>query len=188
MSYDRITGLLFFGLTFIFITVSMTNQPFFDWAFDRHHNQWSWYLRPFFLIPFCYFAYKRSLAGIAISIFCLFTSMCWFNKPDIVDSQVISFLAFEKEWLYGTWSYQKILSVLLIPISLFVLALAFWKRSLLSGLAVVVLMAIGKIFWSIQNAGESGKSIIIPAIVGLIVCSGLIFFGYRKLEQKKKRI
>lgn len=66
----------------------------------------------------------------------------------------------------------------------FALGLAFWKRSLLIGLGVVVLMATGKIVWSIQNAGESGKSIIVPAILGLVICSGLIFYGFKRLEIK----
>jgi FtsH-binding integral membrane protein len=52
------------------------------------------------------------------------------------------------------------------------------------GLGAVVLMATGKIIWSIQNAGESGKSIIIPAILGLIICSGLVFYGNKRLERK----
>ena len=53
------------------------------------------------------------------------------------------------------------------------------------GLGVVVLMATGKIIWSIQNAGESGKAIIIPAIFGLIICCGLIFYGFKRLEKRK---
>ena len=41
------------------------------WAWDRHHNSLSWYIRPLFLIPF-YFAYQRSLRAI----------MAWFPAPD----------------------------------------------------------------------------------------------------------
>jgi len=74
--------------------------------------------------------------------------------------------------------------IITVPVSFFALGLAFWKRSLLMGLGVVVLMATGKIVWSIQNAGESGKSIIVPAILGLLICSGLIFYGFKKLERK----
>ena len=181
---DKIIALLFLALTVVFVVVSMTNQAFFDWVFDRHHNQWSWYIRPLFLIPFCFFAYKRSWAGISITIFCLFTSMFWFNRPDVVSDKVMSFLQFEKDWLSGAWNYKKILLISTVPISLFALVLAFWKRSLLMGLAVIVLMATGKIVWSIQNAGESGTSIIIPAILGLIVCSVLIYYGFKKLEGK----
>ncbi len=187
INQDKLIALFFGGLTILFLIVAMINPIFFDWVFDRHHNQWSWYIRPIFLIPFCFFAYKRSWTGISITIFCLFTSMFWFNKPEFVSENVKAFLEFEKEWLYGNWNYKKVMLIITVPISFFALGLAFWKRSLIIGLAVVVLMATGKIVWSIQNAGESGKTIIIPAIIGLIICSGLIFWGFKKLEGNKKQ-
>jgi len=182
---DKIIALLFFALTILFLVVSMTNQAFFDWVFDRHHNQWSWYIRPLFLIPFCFFAYKHSWTGISITIFCLFTSMFWFNRPDLIADNVKTFLQFEKDWLYGEWGYKKILLIITVPISFIALGLSFWKRSLSMGLGVMVLMATGKIVWSIQNAGESGETIIIPAILGLLICSGLIFYGFKRIEKSK---
>ena len=36
------------------------------WAWARHHNILSWYIRPRFLLPFCLFAYRRSLLGIGM--------------------------------------------------------------------------------------------------------------------------
>jgi hypothetical protein len=158
----------------------MTNRSFFDWAFDRHHNQWSWYIRPLFLVPFCYFSYNRNWIGISITIFCLFTSMFWFPRPEIISDNVKEFLQFEKEYLYGEWDINNIIMTLTIPISFIALGLAFWKRSVFIGLGVVILMATGKVIWSIHNAGESGKSIIIPAVIGLLICCVLIYFVYRK--------
>jgi hypothetical protein len=76
--------------------------------------------------------------------------------------------------------------VLTIPISFFLLALAFWKRSLLMGIAVMILMGTGKITWSILSAGESGKSIITPAVLGLVFCILLVYFGYKRLKKNKK--
>ncbi|MDQ3072574.1 MAG: hypothetical protein M3Q97_04840 [Bacteroidota bacterium] len=185
MNKDKLVAYVFFALTLVFVVISMTDQAFFDWVFNRHHNQWSWYIRPVFLIPFCFFAYKQSWTGIAITIFCLFTSMFWFNRPEVVTDNVKAFLQFEKDWLYGEWNYKKILLIITVPISFIALGLAFWQRSLLMGLGVIVLMATGKIVWSIQNAGAAGKSILIPAIVGLLLCSGLIFYGFTRLEKKK---
>jgi len=186
INLDKIIALILLALTILFLVVSMTNQTFFDWVFERHHNQWSWYIRPIFLIPFCFFAYKRNWTGISITVFCLFTSMFWFNRPEFVSDNVMTFLQFEKDWLYGEWNYKKTILIITVPISFFALGLAFWKHSLIMGLGVVVLMATGKIVWSIQNAGESGKSIIVPAILGLLICSGLIFYGFKKLERKKQ--
>lgn len=183
--YDKQIAIAFGLMTVLFLILSMTNTRFFEWVFERHQNQLSWYIRPIFIIPFCYFAYKRSWSGISLTIFCLLTSMFWFNRPEFVSDNVKTFLQFEKDWLYGEWNYKKIMLIITVPISFFALGLAFWKRSLLMGLGVLVLMATGKIVWSIQNAGESGKSIIVPAILGLLICSGLIFYGFKKLEKKK---
>lgn len=97
----------------------------------------------------------------------------------------MTFLQFEKDWLYGIWDYKKVLLAITVPVSFIALGLAFWKRSLIMGLGVVVLMATGKIIWSIYNAGEAGKSIIVPALVGLLLCVSLIYYGFKKLEKKK---
>lgn len=181
---DIITGTVFLILTLVFIWLAMTHRPFFDWVFARHHNQLSWYLRPLFLLPFCYFAYRKSFAGMMIAIFALFTSMFWFPEPETVSENVKEFLQFEKEYLYGEWGFSKILLSLSIPVSLAALGLAFWQRSLLMGMVVVVLMTTGKIIWSIENAGGSGQSIVVPAIAGLLICCGLIFYAFRRLERK----
>ncbi|WCL80966.1 hypothetical protein PPO43_13410 [Saprospira sp. CCB-QB6] len=179
---DLFLGSFFLALTIAFIALAMSNRAFFDWVFERHHNQWSWYLRPLFLLPFCFFAYKKSFTGMMISVFALFTSMFWFPKPDLINKNVVDFLAFEKDYLYGEWTWNKGLLTLTIPISFIALGLAFWKRSLLMGLAVIVLMATGKMIWSLQNAAEAGKSILIPAILGLFICCGLIYYGFKRLK------
>lgn len=183
---DRKIALLFTLLTIAFLVLCLSSPVFLNWVFERHHNQLSWYIRPLFLIPFCYFAYKHSLAGISITIFCLFTSMFWFNKPEIVSPQVQSFLQFEKNWLYSEWTINKIVLLLTVPISMGALALALWKKSLLMALGLMVLMATGKIIWSIQNAGDAGKSILVPAVLGLGLCLVLVWLGFRNLENKKK--
>lgn len=130
---DLFLGSFFLALTIAFIALAMNNRAFFDWVFERHHNQWSWYLRPLFLLPFCFFAYKKSFTGMMISVFALFTSMFWFPKPDLINKNVVDFLAFEKDYLYGEWTWNKGLLTLTIPISFIALGLAFWKRSLLHG-------------------------------------------------------
>lgn len=186
-SSDNIIAAVFITLTILFVFTAMTNQIFFNWIFDRHHNQWSWYIRPVFLIPFCFFAYKHNWSGISITVFCLLTSMFWFPKPEIVGENVKEFLQFEKDYLYGIWDTKKLIMTLTIPISFISLGLAFWKRSILIGIGVIILIATGKIIWSIQNAGESGKSIVIPAIIGLIICCCCIYFGFKRLKKQPSK-
>lgn len=184
--YDKIIALIFGVLILLFIILALTNEGFFNWAYERHQNQISWYIRPLFIIPFCYFAYKRSWAGILGTMFVLLTSIFWFPKPDVVNEQVKQFLEMEKEYLSGDWSLVKILISSLIPISLTALGVAFWKRSLWFGLSVIIFIAIAKITWSVIFGGESGKSVFAPAIIGLTICIILIYLGFRKMERKKE--
>jgi hypothetical protein len=183
---DKIIALLFAMGTVIFIVLAFTNNNFFNWAYERHQNQLSWYIRPLFLIPFCYFAYKRRWAGISGTIFLMLTSMFWFPKPIAVSDQVKDFLKMEMDYLLGDWGLSKALITLLVPISLTTLAVAFWKRNLYFGISVIIFIAVAKMAWSVAFGGEAGKSIFVPAIVGLIICIVLIYFGFRKIEKKKK--
>lgn len=180
--YDKLLALVFGALTILLIVLAFTNRAFFDWAYERHQNQLSWYIRPLFLIPFCYFAYRRSWTGIMGTLFVLLTSMFWFPKPAVVNEQVKQFLEMEKEYLSGGWGMTKILISLLVPVSLTVLAAAFWKRNLWFGLSVMALIAVAKMIWSIAYGGEAGRSVLLPAVVGLVVCTGLIYLGYKRLH------
>lgn len=121
---------IFFALSSTCLLIAFIfNRDLLDWAFARHHNQFSWYIRPIFIIPFCFFAFKRSLAGISFTLFCIFTSMFWFPEPTTVDTIVQEFLQYEVDYLTGDWELGKILLTLMVPLSLTLLALAFWQRS-----------------------------------------------------------
>ncbi len=184
--YDKHLGIVFATLTILFVVLAMTNTSFFEWAFERHKNQLSWYIRPLFIVPFCYFAYKRSWAGVMGSMFAVMTSMFWFPRPESVSPLVVEFLEMEKEYLMGNWDFAKILITLMVPVSLTALAAAFWKRNLFFGMAVMVFIALAKISWSVVFGGESGASVMVPAMVGLLVCVVLVYVGFRRMESKKR--
>ena len=173
------------ALTVLFITVLFVNDTFFEWVFNRHHNQLSWYIRPLFLIPFCLFSFKRSFAGIGLTLLALLTSMFWFPPPETVSPKVHEFLTMEMAYLHGSWDIIRVLFTFTIPVSLFLLAYALWNRALTAGLLVVIFMALIKIFWSILEGGESGTSILIPALTGLAICIALIYIGFRILGKRK---
>ncbi|MGE4485380.1 MAG: hypothetical protein AB7C97_09765 [Oscillospiraceae bacterium] len=183
---EKPLAVVFGALSILFIVLAFADESFFSWVFERHQNQLSWYIRPLFLIPFCFFAYKRSWSGISVTVFLLLTSMFWFPKPDVVGEQIKAFLAMEQEYLTGGWGITKILITLLVPISLSALAAAFWKRSLWLGISVLVFIAVAKMLWSAVFGGVSGSAVIAPAIVGLVICIVLIYIGFRKLEKKRK--
>ena len=160
-------------------------NDFLAWAWDRHHNILSWYIRPLFLLPFCYFAYKRSLVGLSLTLFALATSMFWFPAPERPDPEAIEFLAMEKTYLTGEWTLSKVLLSLLVPISLAALALAFWKRSVIYGLMVIDAMVLSKVAWSFYFGGVAGGlTIAAPALVGLVICNAGILLAVRGARGK----
>ncbi len=183
---DYIFGTIFAVATVVFVIIFLTNDVFFNWAFTRHHNVLSWYIRPLFIIPIIVFAFKKSLTGIFASIFALFTSMFWFTSPETSSPQIMTFLAYEMEYLKGGWNAPKIIMSLSVPIFFIALIIAAWKRNWKLLLGVVIAAAVLKIVWSVIFSGEAGMSILKPAIIGLIVCIGGIYF-YKKNQTAKKK-
>jgi hypothetical protein len=166
------------------VAATGTIDEFAAWAWARHHNELSWYIRPLFLLPFCYFAYKRSLLGIVLTLVALATSMFWFPAPERVDPRVAEFLAVEREYLTGDWMLWKVLLALVVPISFAALAVAFWKRSLVWGLAVINAMVLVKIVWSFYFGDASGGLVLLPsALVGLAVCDAMILYVVRRMRR-----
>ena len=159
-------------------------DAFLSWAWARHHNVLSWYIRPLFLLPFCYFAYTRSVKGIALTLLALATSMFWFPEPDQPDPEALEFLAVEKDYLTGDWTLAMALMALLVPASLAALALAFWKRSLFYGLAVINAIMLTKVAWSFYYGGSSGLALLPPALVGVVICNAVILYLAHRVRGK----
>lgn len=183
---DHILGMIFAAATVIFVVLFLTNDTFFSWAYTRHHNVLSWYIRPLFIIPIVLFAFKKSLTGIFVSIFALFTSMFWFPAPETSSPQVMSFLAYEMEYLKGVWTAPKILMSLSVPIFFIALIVAAWKRNWKWLLGVVIAAAVLKLVWSVVFSGGAGMSILKPAIAGLVICIGS-FYYYKKSKASEKK-
>lgn len=161
-------------------------NDFFIWAFERHHNILSWYIRPLFLLPFCFFAYKRSVMGIFLTLIALLTSMFWFPKPATVEPKVEEFLAMEMEYLFGEWNGMKFLLSSMVPLTLFALACAFWRQSWKYGILVINLIAILKVLWSVNAGDGSGKTVILPACIGLVICNVVIWISYRVVKKRNR--
>ena len=89
--FDIVIGILFVIATIMLIYLFFSNEIFFTWAFQRHRNILSWYIRPLFIVPIIWSAYKKLFSGISISIFSLFTSMFWFPKPNATNPEIINF-------------------------------------------------------------------------------------------------
>jgi hypothetical protein len=154
-------------------------QELAAWAWARHHNPLSWYIRPLFLLPFCWFAWRRSAGGIALTLLALATSMAWFPAPQDPPAGVVEMLEAERRYLAGAWTLPKILVALLVPLSLAGLATAFWHRSPGWGLAVVNAMVLTKIAWSFVVSPLGGAlAHLAPALLGLAVVDAALLAAW----------
>jgi hypothetical protein len=169
----------------VVIAATGTTDEFIAWAWARHHNVLSWYIRPLFLLPFCYFAYKRSLWGIVLTVVALATSMFWFPAPQHSSPAVNEMLASEREYLTANWTLWKVVIALLVPLGFAALALAFWRRSLAWGLAVINAMVLFKIGWTFLFSTEAGAMSHLPAaVLGLVLCDALILYFMRRMRPR----
>ncbi|NMA34434.1 MAG: hypothetical protein GX940_07790 [Clostridiaceae bacterium] len=184
---DFIIGMLFATATIVFIVLFLSNDAFFDWAFKRHHNILSWYIRPLFIIPMVIFAFRKSYTGIFASIFALFTSMFWFPAPKTADPMVLEFLAFEMDYLRSAWTAPKIVMSLAVPLFFFMLLTAAWKRNWKWLLGVIIGAAVLKSVWSVAFSGEAGMSILKPALAGLVICILGLWIYFRKHKRAEKK-
>jgi hypothetical protein len=155
------------------------------WAWARHHNLLSWYIRPLFLLPFCYFAYRRSGKGIALTVIALATSMFWFPAPAQPDPRAIEMLEAEREYLLSAWTVWKVAIALLVPVGLGALALVFWKRSVWYGIALINAMVLFKIGWTFAFAEVEGALLhLLPAALGLLVCNLVLIVVFRWVQRR----
>lgn len=160
-------------------------DEFGAWAWARHHNILSWYVRTLFLIPFCFFAYKKSLLGITLTLVALATSMFWFPAP-VGDPgpAVREILDLEREYLLGEWTLTKILLAILVPVSFAGLAIALWQRSLVWGMVVINAMVLIKIVWTfVFTPGQGALLHLVPALFGLTVCNIVGIYFIRRFKK-----
>ncbi len=183
---SKILTIVFAVLSASFIAAMAISQNFFDWTFARHQNVLSWYIRPLFILPICFFAYKRSGWGLSATVFLMLTSMFWFPEPAAINNQVKGFLDMEKEYLTSGWTFAKVIFAVIVFGSMTLLSVAFWKRSLKIGLSIIAAIAFGKIFWSVVEGGESGTAVVLPALIGLVICIGVVYYFMRLAKHKNK--
>ncbi len=167
------------------VAATGNTSEFVAWAWERHHNVLSWYIRPLFLLPFCFFAYRRSLLGMTLTLLALATSIFWFPAPTEASPAVNEMLAAEREYLTADWTLWKVLIALLVPASFAALGLAFWRRSLVWGLAVINAAILIKVGWTFVFGTEAGAMSHLPAaVLGLIACNALVLYAVRRLRAR----
>lgn len=90
----------------------------------------------------------------------------------------------EMEYLLGEWSFIKILLSSMVPLTIFVLAYVFWRHSWKYGILVINLIAILKVPWSLYAGDGSGLSVVLPALIGLVICNFVMLIAYKLVKKK----
>ncbi|HYN92716.1 MAG TPA: hypothetical protein VES42_02570 [Pilimelia sp.] len=158
------------------------------WAWDRHHNILSWYVRPLFLLPFCYFAFRRSLLGIGATLVALVTSMAWFPAPARPSAAVVAMLDTERDYLLGEWTVAKVAIALLIPLMFAAIALALWRRSLPWALVVINGAVLFKVAWTFWYGDATGAlAHLTPALLGLAIVDAALIGAARWYARRQRR-
>ncbi len=164
-----------------------TLNDFLSWVWARHHNELSWYVRPLFLLPFCYFAFRRSLLGILVTLLVFPTSLFWFPAPENPSPRVEGYLAWEHQFLTEGSVAARVALVLLVIGFFVALAAAFWKRSWLWGLAVLNAGTLLKVIWSVAFGGAAGWASLAPSLFTLAVTDAAILLAARWLKRRRAR-
>jgi hypothetical protein len=160
-----------------------TLVDFLTWAWARHHNPLSWYVRPLFILPLCYFAYKKNAWGVVMTVVAVTSSMFWFPAPATPDPQAVAFLAAERQYVTGPVTLGKLTMIALVPIWFVALVWAFRRRSWAGGAMVITAGTVLKMAWSFQVAGASAWAIVPPATLGTMVCAGVLLLAYRHRQR-----
>ena len=156
---------------------------FLNWAWARHLNPLSWYIRPLFILPFCYFAYKKSVWGMALTVAAVTSSMFWFPVPATPDPRAVALLAVEREYVGGPWTLGRIVLTALVPMWFVALAWTVRRRSWLGVATVIGSGTLLKVGWLFRVAGSSAWAIIPPVALGTAVCAGLLLIAYTRVRR-----
>jgi hypothetical protein len=157
-----------------------TFADFLNWAWARHHNPLSWYIRPLFILPFCYFAYMKSVRGMVLTVFAVTSSMLWFAAPATPDPTSATFLEVERQWIAGPLTLAQVLLTALIPVWFIALAAAFRRRMWVAAASVIVAGTTLKIAWSFYVGGASAWIVVPPVAFGnAVVAAGLMYAYWR---------
>jgi hypothetical protein len=158
-----------------------------SWVWERHHNELSWYVRPLFLLPFCFFAYRRSAWGIVVTLLLFPTSLFWFPAPENPGARVEGYLAWERQFVTEGSIAARVFLVVLVIGFFVALAAAFWKRDWLWGLVVLNAGTLLKVIWSVAFGGEAGWASLAPSVVTLAITDASILLAARRLKRRRKR-
>jgi len=156
-----------------------------SWIWDRHQNQFSWYSRPLFIIPACYYAYRRKIWHVISFNLLLVTSLFWFPAPLQVSPEVVAYLEWEKQLFFTNDTFLPlILLSSVVVLFLFCLFYAFWLRNPWLGLGLINVGTILKIIVSIVLGQDLGKAAIVPSLSSMAIINLLAFLIWKFFKKR----
>lgn len=171
---------LFIYSFFLLLNAYLNGVNIGEWIWHRHQNLFSWYSRPLFIIPACYYAYRRKIGFVISILIILGTSLFWFSPPVVVSETVSKYLEWERQAFFNP-EYRLPLIVLSTTVLFFLFGLfyAIWQRNFWIGLIVLNIGNILKIAVSLIFGGNAGNAVIIPTLSSIFIIN-LVAFGIWK--------
>ncbi len=151
-----------------------------EWIWERHQNQFSWYSRPLFIVPACYYAYRHKLWHVLGFNLLLATSLFWFSAPEQIPASVSGYLEWEKQLFFSNESLVPLI-LLSSVVLLFLLGLfyAFWQRNPWYGLLLINIGTVMKIIVSVVLGKEAGLAAIIPSLSSIAIINFVAFLIWK---------
>ena len=158
---------------------------FSDWAWARHHNEWSWFIRPFIVLAFCTAAwFRRRNLVVAIGFFFPISAVV-FPAPAVPKPYVIAFLNSERQLLEGLSLFSWFIFVSAVVLFLWLLAAAFWKRSFWLGILLANAATAIKLMFSLFVWPDTGQAAIFPSLLTMVIVNALAFLMWQLYLRRK---
>lgn len=177
------TGIVLIYSLGLLLVAHLSGSSLGEWIWDRHQNQFSWYSRPLFLVPACYYAYRQKIWHVVGFMLLLATSLFWFEAPEHVSENVRGYLEWENELFFVNPSRGPLL-LLAVTVVFFLFGLfqAFWNRNAWYGLLLINAGTVVKVIVSIWFGEAAGRAAIIPSLSSLAVINFIAFLVWRKFR------
>jgi hypothetical protein len=100
---------------------------------------------------------------------------------------VEEYLAWERHFLTEGSVVARVIFLLLVVAFFVALAVAFWRRSWLWGLAVINAGTLLEVIWSVAFGGSVGWASLVPSLFTLAVTDAAILLAARWLKRRQAR-
>jgi len=191
LAADRVAGavIVIMLVYSVFLLANAWHREFDlgNWIWERHQNLFSWYSRPLFILPACYYAYQRKPGYLLGILALLATSLFWFAPPTEVADSVSGYLEWERRFFLNPDNMLPMFALAFAAATfLFLLFYSLWHRNVLVGLIVLNVGSLLKIAISVTLGGEAGKAAIGPTVSSIVALNLCAFFIWKWMKRRSR--